>query len=48
MESDEERVISELDRTVVGDPCAAEIELHELIAADQASPHDCVSHLSAG
>lgn len=36
------------DLTVVCDPCAAEIKLNQLIAADQTSPHYCVSHLSAG
>lgn len=36
------------DLTLVRDPCAAEVKFNQLIAADQTSPHDCVSHLSAG
>lgn len=34
--------------TVVGNTCAAEIEFNELSAAQQTSPHHCVSHLGAG
>lgn len=38
----------EVDLTVVGNARAAEVEFGELSAAQQTSPHDCVSHLGAG
>lgn len=39
---------SEADLTVVGDACVAEVELNELRAVQQTSPHHRVSHLGQG
>lgn len=41
-------VCSVYDFTVICDPCAAEIKLKKLIAADHTFPHYCVPHPSAG
>lgn len=43
-----DRCVWEVDLTVVGDARAAEVEFNELGAAQQTSPHHCVSHLGAG
>lgn len=37
-----------MDLTAVGNARAAEVEFSKLSAAQQTSPHDCVSHLGAG